>query len=192
MIDGEQSQPDRPLPGRSPKRRRKGGEPVKPKVDALDKQLIGVFSEDGRTALAEAAERAGVSTPTVRSRLRNLVDHGVIRIAGLIDPFRVKGLTVALVGLTLDKYKLAEKLEQIAGLDEVSWAAVVTGRYDIVAEVVTAEGMAGFYDFLNVSLQNVGGIRSSEMFVVMKASNKWVLPPRSITRKWAASPEAEE
>jgi Lrp/AsnC family transcriptional regulator for asnA, asnC and gidA len=164
---------------------------VRPKVDALDKQLIGLFSDDGRTALADAAERAGVSTPTARSRLRNLVDHGVIRIAGLIDPFRVRGLTVALVGLTLDKYKLEEKLEQIADLDAVSWAAVVTGRYDIVAEVVTTEGMAGLFHFLSVSLQNVGGIRASEMFVVMKASNKWVLPPRGIKREWAAPEPAE-
>ena len=164
---------------------------MRPKVDALDKQLIGLFSDDGRTALADAAERACVSTPTARSRLRNLVDHGVISIAGLIDPFRVRGLTVALVGLTLDKYKLEEKLEQIADLDAVSWAAVVTGRYDIVAEVVTTEGMAGLYDFLSVSLQNVGGIRASEMFVVMKASNKWVLPPRGIKREWAAPEMAE-
>jgi Lrp/AsnC family transcriptional regulator for asnA, asnC and gidA len=165
---------------------------VEPKVDALDKQLIAVFGDDGRTALADAAERAGVSTPTARSRLRNLIDHGVLRVAGLVDPFRAKGLTVALVGLTLDKYKLEEKLEQIAGLDEVSWAAVVTGRYDIVAEIVTTDGMAGFYDFLNVSLQKVGGIRSSEMFVVMKASNKWVLLPRGIRRTWTAPPEAGE
>lgn len=115
----------------------------------------------------------------------------MIRIAGLIDPFRVKELTVALVGLTLDKHKLEEKLEQIGNLDAVSWAAVVTGRYDIVAEVVTSEGMAGLYDFLSISLQNVGGIRASEMFVVMKASNKWVLPPRGIKREWAAPETAE-
>ena len=50
------------------------------------------------------------------------------------------------------------KVEALAALDDVNWAAVVTGRYDIIVEVVTAEGMTGLYDFLNVSLQEVGGI----------------------------------
>jgi Lrp/AsnC family transcriptional regulator for asnA, asnC and gidA len=75
-------------------------------------------------------------------------------------------------------------VERMAALDEVSWAAVVTGRYDIIAEVVSTEGMNGLYDFLNASLQKLGGIQSSEVFVVMKASHKWMLLPRAMTQSW--------
>jgi Lrp/AsnC family transcriptional regulator, regulator for asnA, asnC and gidA len=96
---------------------------------------------------------------------------------------------VAIVGLTLDEYRLDERVEQLAVLDEVTWAAVVTGRYDIIAEVVTESGMAGLYDFLNVSLRQVGGIKSSEMFVVMKARNKWLLPPAGMRRGWQQPPD---
>ena len=82
------------------------------------------------------------------------------------------GLIVALVGLTVDKHRLDEKVEQIAALPEVTWAAVVTGRYDILAEVVSEDGMSGLYGFLNVSLREVGGINASEMFVVMKSRDR--------------------
>ena len=64
-------------------------------------------------------------------------------------------------------------VERVAALDEVSWAAVVTGRYDI-AEVVTTDGMNGLYEFLNGTLQKLGGVESSEVFVVMKATDKWM------------------
>lgn len=157
-------------------------------VDSLDKTLIGLLGEDGRRSLADLARRAGVSRPTAAARLRALVGDGVLRITGLVDAFQARGLTVALVGLTVDKLRLDEKVEQIAALPEVTWAAVVTGRYDIMAEVATEEGMNGLYDFLNVSLREVGGINSSEMFVVMKAKNRWTLIPTSMRRAWTSRP----
>jgi Lrp/AsnC family transcriptional regulator, regulator for asnA, asnC and gidA len=156
-------------------------------VDPLDKILIALLGEDGRLSLADLAQRAGVSRPTVASRLKALMGDGVLRVAGLVDAFQAKGLTTALVGLTVDKHRLDEKVEQIAALHEVTWAAVVTGRYDIMAEVATEEGMNGLYDFLNVSLREVGGINSSEMFVVMKARNRWTLLPTSMRRSWTGS-----
>jgi Lrp/AsnC family transcriptional regulator for asnA, asnC and gidA len=158
---------------------------MKDKLDALDKSLVSLLADDGRVGVAESAARLGVSAPTVRSRLRQLVEAGVLRVAGVLDPFETRGLTVALVGLTLGKYSLEEKVGQIADLDEVAWAAVVTGRYDIIAEVITGDGMSGLYAFLNDSLQKVGGIQSSEMFVVMKARHKWTVLPRGLRRAWA-------
>ena len=47
--------------------------------------------------------------------------------------------------------------------------------------------MSGLYDFLNVSLQEIGGVRSSEMFVVMKSRRKWVDLPAGLRREWAAA-----
>jgi Lrp/AsnC family transcriptional regulator for asnA, asnC and gidA len=158
-------------------------------IDPLDKTLIGLLGKDGRRSLADLARLAGVSRPTAAARLAALVGDGVLRVAGLVDAFQAKGLTVALVGLTVDKHRLDEKVEQIAALPEVTWAAVVTGRYDIMAEVATEEGTNGLYDFLNVSVREVGGINSSEMFVVMKAKNRWTLLPISMRRAWTERPD---
>ena len=53
-----------------------------------------------------------------------------------------------------------------------------------MAEIATEDGVSGLYDFLNLSLREVGGINSSEMFVVMKSKNRWVLLPASMRRRW--------
>jgi Lrp/AsnC family transcriptional regulator for asnA, asnC and gidA len=156
-------------------------------VDALDKDLIAHLIADGRMSLSDLAGQTGISRPTAASRLRSLTRDGVLRVAGVVDAFRLRGLTVALVGLTVDKHRLDEKVEQVAGLPEVTWAAVVTGRYDIMAEVVTEDGMNGLYDVLNVSLREVGGINSSEMFVVMKARGRWIELPASLRGKWSGA-----
>ncbi len=160
-------------------------------LDALDKELIALLGEDGRMSLAEAAERTGVSRPTIASRLKALAADGILRVAGLVDVFQCMGLTTALVGLTVDKHRLDEKVEQIAALPAVTWAAVVTGRYDIMAEIATEDGVPGLYDFLNLSLRDVGGINSSEVFVVMKSHNRWTLPPMSMRRAWSGPPAAQ-
>lgn len=157
---------------------------MKTALDLTDRRLAAALAEDGQASAGELAERLGVSGPTVRSRLKNLLRSGMVRVAGLIDPFRVKGLTVALVGLSLTSHKqLDEKLEQIAALPNVNWAAVVTGRYDILVEIVVSDDMADLYAFLDQDLSQVGGIGTSESFVVMKAKRKWIPLPRG-ARTW--------
>ncbi len=157
---------------------------MKTALDSLDRRLAAALAEDGQASSKDLADRLGVSGPTVRSRLKNLLRSGLVKVAGLIDPFRVKGLTVALVGLSLTSHKqLDEKLEQIADLPNVNWAAVVTGRYDILVELVLSDDMADLYAFLDRDLSQVGGIGTSESFVVMKARRKWIPLPRG-ARTW--------
>ena len=149
-------------------------------LDSTDKELICRLAEDGRMPVGQVGERLGVSAPTVRTRLKALTDAAVFRVAGLVDAFRTRGITTAIVGIRLDTYQLEEKLEAIASLDQVHWAAVVTGRYDIMAEVISTDGMAGLHRFLSEKLYKVGGIKSSESYVVMKSERKWILLPSGI------------
>jgi len=144
--------------------------------------LISILAKDGRLSVGKISQLLGVTNPTVRTRIRNMVDSGVLKIAGLVNPFKTKGLTLALVGINLSEHqKLDEKLNQIASLEKVNWAAVVTGRYDIFAEVVLDQDMDTLYQFITVELPRLGGIRSSESFMVMKAKGKWILLPEGIT-----------
>lgn len=161
-------------------------------LDAADRRLIAALAEDGQAGAAELAERLGVSAPTVRTRLKGLVSQGLLRVAGLVDPFRVRGLTVALVGVKLMSHmQLDAKLKEISELPDVNWAAVVTGRYDILVEIVTGDDVSGLYAFLDRDLSRVGGIASSESFVVMKARRKWIPLPRGARSWFAATPNTK-
>jgi len=145
-------------------------------IDALDKKIIQLLTEDGRMSAGKIAEQLNITPPTVRSRIENLITSGFMRIAGLVNAFKAEFLTIAIVGINLEMHQqLDEKIEQISNLSQVHWAAVVTGKYDIIVEIATTEGIRGIYRFLIEDLPRVGGIRSTESFTVMKARNKWLL-----------------
>jgi Lrp/AsnC family transcriptional regulator, regulator for asnA, asnC and gidA len=151
--------------------------------DAIDNALISALSRDGRQAVGALAKALAITAPTVRSRLKALTASKRVRIAALVDAGLARGLTVALVGICLDTYQLDAKLEEVAALDQVHWAAVVTGKYDIMAEVVSADGMAGLHRFLSQELYKIGEIKSSETFVVMTSRRKWLLLPSGLRRR---------
>ena len=73
-----------------------------------------------------------------------------------------------------------EILEKIASLPNVVWAGVVTGRYDIVAEVVIAGGKAELYRFTTETILKMGNVIRSETFVIMKSIGNWVRLPRGV------------
>lgn len=148
------------------------------RFDLLDKRLVRLLSDDGRMSASLLAERLSVSSPTVRSRIKSLAASGLLKIAGLIDPGHGQELTNALVGLKIQsRGQLDEQLEMLAELEQVQWAAVVTGRYDVMIEVVVTGGMADLYRLMTQIIPNVGVVTQTETFVIMKSRCKWVFPP---------------
>jgi Lrp/AsnC family transcriptional regulator, regulator for asnA, asnC and gidA len=165
---------------------------MRTRLSGADLKLLSLLAEDGQRPVGELARDMEVSMPTVRSRVKNLLRIGALAIAGLVDPFRVEGITLALVGVTVTAHKqLNEKLEQLAALSQVHWAAAVTGRYDIIVEVVLTGGMDDLYRFVDEDLSKVGGINSSETFVVMKGKRKWVHLPEAVRNRFITSGSKE-
>ena len=150
-------------------------------IDSLDKKIVRLLTEDGRIPVGDMSARLGVTAPTVRSRIKNLEKAGKLKITGLIDPFEHKDLITALIGLNILSYgKLDEILEKLANLDYVTWVAVVTGRYDVIAEVVVNGGMADLYRLTTDIIPQVGNVAQTETFVIMKSKRKWVCLPEGL------------
>ena len=150
-------------------------------LDSLDKKLVRLLTEDGRVPVRDIALRLGVTAPTVRSRIKNLERAGMLKIAGLIDPYQHQEFTTALIGLNILSYgKLDEILEKVANLDYVTWVAVVTGRYDVIAEVVVNGGMKDLYRLTADVIPRVGNVVQTETFVIMKSRRKWVCLPEGL------------
>ena len=150
-------------------------------LDALDKQIVQVLAKDGRLSASEIAERLKVTPPTIRARIKTLQESGRFQICGLLDTFYHQEFTVALIGLNIRSYgRLDEILKRIAELDHVTWASVVTGRYDILAEVVFTGGTATLYRITAEIIPQVGEVLSSESFVIIKSMNKWTRLPEGL------------
>ena len=49
------------------------------KVDSLDRSILNVLRDAGRSSFVEIADRVGVTERTIRTRMKRLEEEGVIR-----------------------------------------------------------------------------------------------------------------
>ena len=143
-------------------------------VDELDRGIIAALREDGRASNSAIAERLGVVEGTVRLRVKKLLDAGLLRVFGLVNPEVMPEHQLCVIGLKVDESKQLEaRARTVARLPEVRSVSIVTGRYDLLVEVLVASNH-GLIRFLSDSLAQVPGITSSETFLLLKTFDKWV------------------
>ena len=150
-------------------------------LDALDNEIVRLLAEDGRMPIGEMAKKLKVTAPTVRNRIKGLEKNGIFKVSGLIDPNKDQKMITALVAMSIrSEGKLDQILDKIAQLPNVAWAGVVTGRYDIIAEVICVEGKDELYRFTTETILKMGNAVSSETFILMKSKNNWLRLPKSV------------
>ncbi|MDR0807524.1 MAG: Lrp/AsnC family transcriptional regulator [Gemmobacter sp.] len=154
------------------------------KFDGSDRRLARYLSEDGRLSINDLAKRLNMSGPTIRSRLRALIEKGFLRVSGLINLAERPELTMAIVAINTNGHgKLNELAKRLSELPFVTWVGITTGRHDMMAEVVFEGDMEVLYRFTSELLPGLAEpdmIRSSETFVVMKTHGKWVGLPKGV------------
>ncbi len=153
----------------------------KTNLDALDNEIVRLLAEDGRMPIGEITKKLKVTAPNVRNRIKGLEKNGVFKVSGLIDPNKHPKMITALVAMSIrSEGKLDQILDKIARLPNVAWAGVVTGRYDIIAEVICVEGKSELYRFTTETILKMGNVIRSETFIFMKSKNNWLRLPKSV------------
>jgi len=137
------------------------------KLDEIDQRIITMLQQDGRMPLAQIAEELHVSPGMVRMRYNRLVEMGVLRVVAITNPLRMGFTTMALIGIKVDGGKLLKVADKIAALEEVIYLIVVSGSYDIIAEVVCRD-QNHLLQFLTERLYRIEGVRESESFMHLK------------------------
>ena len=82
-------------------------------------------------------------------------------MVGITNPLRMGYQTMALIGIKVETNKLVEIANEIAGLDEVVDLIIVSGAYDIIAEVV-CRNQNHLLQFLTERLYKIKGVREFE------------------------------
>lgn len=136
-------------------------------LDAVDQYIIESMRQDGRMAFAQIAQQLNVSPGMIRVRYNRLVDMGILKVVAVTNPLRMGYKTMAMIGIRTEGEKMLQVAEQVATFEEVIYLIVVSGRYDIIAEVVCRDH-ADLLRFLTEKLYKVDGVRESESFMHLK------------------------
>jgi Lrp/AsnC family transcriptional regulator, regulator for asnA, asnC and gidA len=145
----------------------KNGIPVPDTLDETDQHIIRALQADGRVPFAQIAEQLSVSPGMIRIRYNRLVEQGFLRVVAITDPLQMGYTTMAMIGIRTEGDKMLEVAEKIAALDEVIYLIVVSGRFDLLAEVVCRDH-ADLLRFLSEKLYTIPGVRETESFMHLK------------------------
>lgn len=142
-------------------------------LDEIDWKIIEILSDayEPYTAIAKKIE---LSEGAVRQRIRKLLKADVLRIKGLRDPNQLPNQQLAVVAANVQRASMLDKkARQISMLENVLSVSIVSGRYDLMFEVLV-DSNQGLARFLTEVLSSVEGISRTETFVTLKSYNKWL------------------
>lgn len=140
-------------------------------LDELDRSILRFLLKDGRMPYSTIAERLGVAEGTVRKRAGRLVEEGVIRIVGVLDPFKLGWEFVAIVGFHIETDSSIPAEETLRAMPEVRHVAVCAGSQDGIMEVAV-RSHEELYTFLTEKLRKVKSIKGTNTSVVLKVSKE--------------------
>jgi Lrp/AsnC family transcriptional regulator for asnA, asnC and gidA len=116
--------------------------------DDLNRSIIKLLQDDGRLPYKDVARALKVSEGTIRNRVQSMKQSGALKIVALADPMKIRYKADAMVGIKVatpaTPRDVAERLAQHGEVVYVLW---VSGRYDLLIEVV-CESSEMFQQFL--------------------------------------------
>ncbi|MCQ6268371.1 Lrp/AsnC family transcriptional regulator [Fictibacillus sp. WQ 8-8] len=145
-------------------------------IDDVDKQIIQFLQIDGRKSYTDISEELGITVGTVRNRVQRLMENDILKIVGVVDPFKTGTATVAMLGLRVRLSKLENVISELVKIPSIRFVAASTGSFDLFAEIITSSNEELYRIFTN-ELSKIDGIESNESSMILKIhkqSYDWV------------------
>lgn len=148
--------------------------------DELNRQIVGLLQEDGRTSFRTIAEKLDVSEGTVRNRVAWMKEAGHLAIVAIIDPTLISYRADAMLGIKIGPGHTPEDVAARLGASpSVVYIMWVSGRYDLLVEVVF-DHEDGLTAFMNNACYADPGIASVEIMSGLKMFKNQFLLKRDL------------
>ncbi len=133
-------------------------------MDKLNQKLIQELQNDGRQSYTHLAKMLGVSEGTIRKRVKDLQNHDVMKIRAVVNPYEIGYRLISLMALQVNMADLHQVGEILSQKPNVYYLAFVTGRYDLLALIMTRTPEE-LSDFIKEHISSIPSIIRTETFV---------------------------
>jgi Lrp/AsnC family transcriptional regulator, regulator for asnA, asnC and gidA len=133
-------------------------------VDELDLQLIQALEKDGRASYVDLAESLSVGRETVKKRIQELEQSGLVKISTSPNMEALGYSFMCVVGMQVDVSQLTQISNSLAKKPNICFLACVTGRYDLLA-IVISRSAEEFKDIIEKDISSTHGILRTETFI---------------------------
>lgn len=132
--------------------------------DELDRKLIIELQENGREGYVKLAKKMGVVEGTIRKRIKNLLGKNLIKIVAVPNMRKLGYGFIGIAGIQVKMEDLRQVAEKLAKNKHICYLAFVTGRYDLMAIVVT-KSPEELSHFIEREISAIPSILRTETFV---------------------------
>lgn len=139
------------------------------KLDATNMAIIRHL-KDGRKSYKLIAKDLSITENTVRSRVNKMIEEGLLDISGNIRIDALPGHNLLYLGVKLKTMELQKKAEEFSKLKGVVSAGIVTGRYDMILQVLLNEEY-DLLEFITGQVTKIGDVQTVESFIVYEGYN---------------------
>jgi Lrp/AsnC family transcriptional regulator for asnA, asnC and gidA len=133
-------------------------------IDELDRSLIKELQKKGRRGYIDLAKMLGVVEGTVRRRIKNLQAKNIIKIVAVPNPRALGYNFLSIMGLQVRLADLRKLADELAQKPNVCYLAFVTGRYDLIAIVMT-QAPEQLAKFIEEEISALPSVLRTETFV---------------------------
>ncbi|ADG78362.1 Transcriptional regulator, AsnC family OS=Tsukamurella paurometabola (strain ATCC 8368 / DSM/ CCUG 35730 / CIP 100753 / JCM 10117 / KCTC 9821 / NBRC 16120/ NCIMB 702349 / NCTC 13040) OX=521096 GN=Tpau_1744 PE=4 SV=1 [Tsukamurella paurometabola] len=147
----------------------------RPLLDEVDRRILLVLQRDGRVANATLADEVGLAPSTVHTRVRRLVDAGVIRgFYADVDPAAVGRPLRAMISVRLRstaRHRIRQFVESVIDLPPVIDAYFLAGGDDYVLHVaaIDTDDLRHLVEHLSAR-EEIAGTNTSLVFEHVRGS----------------------
>ena len=132
--------------------------------DELDQKLIQELQKNGRESHVDLARRLGVVEGTVRKRIKYLLGRDILKIVAVPNVRKLGYGFISVMGLQVRMEELRKVADNLAQNQHVCYLAFVTGRYDLMAIIVT-RSPEELSQFIEREISAIPSILRTETFV---------------------------
>lgn len=158
-----------------------------PVLSPADTALLRALAQDGRADLGRLASASGCSESTVRRRIGQLRDSGVLAFEVEIDPALFGYPIEALLWLDVPPAGLRAVAEALAGHRQVAFAALTTGPSSVFV-MVECRSVSGLHSYVTDELAALRGITRIESAVTQRRTKRAGPLPATLAEKRAGAP----
>lgn len=140
-------------------------------LDPIDRSILRLLQEDGRASIRSVADRVHVSRANAYARINRLIDDGVIRgFTARVDHERAGQGASAYITLKIVQNSWRTVREQLLALPGVAHIALVSGDFDVLILVHTADNRA-LRELVLTRIQNIAEVLSSRTLLVFEETD---------------------
>lgn len=142
-------------------------------LDNIDREILSILMEDGRTPYTDIAKKLIVSPGTIHVRMKKMQELGMVKNTILQVDYQKLGYDLsAYLGVHLEHgFDYEHVVNDLKDVPEVAEAYYTTGTYGVFVKIY-CKNTKHLYDVLNHKIQTIPGIQGTETLICLEESIK--------------------